>query len=82
MTFLAVLMAASAMTTTAALSAGGPMVAVGAALLAFGGSVVGWQGACLAEVAHQAPADTAGVATGSVLVFTFVGNVVGPLLLE
>jgi MFS family permease len=79
LTLLAALMAASAL-ATAALPAGAPAAATVAVLLAFGASAVGWNGVYLAEVARRAPAGLAGVATGGVLVFTFFGNVAGPLL--
>lgn len=79
LTLLAALMAASAL-ATAALPAGAPVAATVAVLLAFGASAVGWNGVYLAEVARRAPTGLAGVATGGVLVFTFFGNVAGPLL--
>ncbi|UST55931.1 MFS transporter (plasmid) [Comamonadaceae bacterium OTU4NAUVB1] len=79
LTLLAALMAASAL-ATAALPVGAPMAVTVAVLLAFGASAVGWNGVYLAEVARRSPAGLAGVATGGVLVFTFFGNVVGPLL--
>lgn len=47
-------------------------------LALFGGSAVGWNGVYLAEVARQAPAGMASVATGGTLFMTFLGVVVGP----
>lgn len=46
----------------------------------FGSSAVGWNGVYLAEVARQAPAGQASVATGGALAMTFLGVVVGPPL--
>ena len=47
-------------------------------LCLFGGSAIGWNGVYLAEVARQAPAGQASVATGGTLAMTFLGVVVGP----
>lgn len=47
-------------------------------LLLFGASAVGWNGVYLAEVARQAPAGMASMATGGTLAMTFLGVVVGP----
>lgn len=44
----------------------------------FGSSAIGWNGVYLAEVARQAPAGQASVATGGALAMTFLGVVVGP----
>lgn len=49
-----------------------------AVLCLFGGSAIGWNGVYLAEVARQAPAGQASVATGGTLAMTFLGVVVGP----
>ena len=49
-------------------------------LVVFGASAIGWNGVYLAEVAKQAPAGKASVATGGTLTFTFMGVVVGPPL--
>jgi predicted MFS family arabinose efflux permease len=49
-------------------------------LIALGSTAVGWNGVYLAEVARQAPAGQAGVATGGALGFTFLGVLCGPPL--
>ncbi|MDS1139139.1 MFS transporter [Pusillimonas sp. SM2304] len=46
----------------------------------FGSCAIGWNGVYLAEVARQAPAGQASVATGGTLAMTFLGVVVGPPL--
>lgn len=43
-----------------------------------GATAVGWNGIYLAEVARVVPQDHVGAATGGVLMFTFLGIVVGP----
>jgi sugar phosphate permease len=47
-------------------------------LVVFGGTAIGWNGVLLAETAHRAPAAAVGASTGSVLVFVFIGAIVGP----
>lgn len=49
-------------------------------LALFGASAIGWNGVYLAEVARQAPAGQASMATGGTLAFTFLGVVLGPPL--
>ncbi|MBP6018620.1 MAG: MFS transporter [Burkholderiaceae bacterium] len=49
-------------------------------LAVLGASAIGWNGVYLAEVARQAPAGQASVATGGTLAMTFSGVVVGPPL--
>ena len=49
-------------------------------LILFGASATGWNGVFLAEIARQAPAGQASVATGGVLCLTFLGVVLGPPL--
>lgn len=49
-------------------------------LSVFGSCAIGWNGVYLAEVARQAPAGQASVATGGTLAMTFLGVVVGPPL--
>lgn len=49
-------------------------------LSAFGSSAIGWNGVYLAEVARQAPAGQASLATGGTLSMTFLGVVLGPPL--
>ena len=51
------------------------LAAVGAALGATG---VGWNGVYLAEVSRAVPMGKVGLATGGVMMFTFVGAVLGP----
>ncbi len=76
---LAGLMALSSL-ATALLQSGMPALFVIAVLVVFGASAVGWNGVYLAEVARQAPAGQASMATGGTLAFTFFGVVVGPPL--
>ena len=45
---------------------------------ALGLTAVGWNGVYLAEVSRAVPMDKVGLATGGVLMFTFVGVVLGP----
>jgi len=76
---LAALMAAST-ALTAALTPQVPAAAVIAVVVLFGASAVGWNGVYLAEVARQAPAGQASLATGGTLAVTFLGVVIGPPL--
>jgi MFS family permease len=76
---LAVVVAVSAV-GTALLQADAPQVLVLIVLSLFGASAIGWNGVYLAEVARQAPAGKASVATGGTLAMTFRGVVVGPPL--
>lgn len=64
----------------AMLSSAVPILLVGALLLSFGMASIGWNGVYLAEVARRAPTGHAATATGGTLFFTFLGNVVGPVL--
>lgn len=80
LTLLALVMAASAL-SLAALPQGAPEWSLATVLVAFGATAVGWNGVYLSEVARQAPQGLAGTATGGTLMFTFLGNVVGPALL-
>ncbi len=79
---LAVLAALMATCTlaTALLHEQTPAFVVLAVLLVFGASAIGWNGVYLAEVARQAPAGMAAVATGGTLAITFFGVVIGPPL--
>jgi len=43
-----------------------------------GAVTIGWNGVLLAEVAHNAPEGRVGAITGGVLVYTFIGVIVGP----
>ena len=76
---LAALMALSTL-ATAALQRGAPGLLVTSVLFVFGACAVGWNGVYLAEVARQAPAGLAGLATGGTLAITFLGVVLGPPL--
>jgi MFS family permease len=76
---LASVMALSAL-ATGMLPANAPGLLVMVVLFVFGASAVGWNGVYLAEVARQAPAGMAGVATGGTLAITFFGVVLGPPL--
>ncbi|NML43614.1 MFS transporter [Ramlibacter sp. G-1-2-2] len=74
---LAAIMALSAL-ATALLQPQVPGILVVAVLVVFGASAIGWNGVYLAEVARQAPAGQAGIATGGTLAITFLGVVLGP----
>lgn len=74
---LTVLMTIAAL-STALLPAGAPAWLVLVVLAAYGMSAIGWNGVYLAEVARQAPAGQASMATGGCLAFTFLGVVLGP----
>ena len=74
---LALLMVASCV-ATAALSSAMPTALLMAVLVVFGASAIGWNGVYLAEVARQAPAGMASLATGGTLAITFLGVVLGP----
>lgn len=43
-----------------------------------GATTIGWNGVLLAEVAHNAPQGRIGAITGGVLVYTFIGVIIGP----
>ncbi|WP_353236089.1 MFS transporter [Diaphorobacter ruginosibacter] len=74
---LAALMAVSAI-AAAMFSADMPPLLIMAVLVVFGATAIGWNGVYLAEVARQAPAGLASVATGGTLAITFLGVVLGP----
>ncbi len=74
---LAGLMVVSALATTL-LSSQTPQWLLVPVLVVFGASAIGWNGVYLAEVAGQAPAGQASLATGGTLAFTFLGVVIGP----
>jgi predicted MFS family arabinose efflux permease len=77
LTALAALVAVCAL-LTAALQASLPGPLVLAVLALFGACAIGWNGVYLAEVAREAPAGQASVATGGTLAITFLGVVLGP----
>ncbi len=74
---LASMMASGAL-ASAFLTVDTPQAVVVLILVGFGASAIGWNGVYLAEVARQAPAGMASMATGGTLAFTFLGVVVGP----
>lgn len=49
-----------------------------ATFIALGATSIGWNGVLLAEIAHNAPEGKIGALTGGVLVYTFIGVIVGP----
>jgi len=55
-----------------------PLAGLAAVSAALGLTAVGWNGIYLAEVARAVPMDKVGLATGGVMMFTFVGVVLGP----
>lgn len=55
-----------------------PTFAQAAAFAVTGFVAIGWNGVLLAEVAHSAPKGSVGALTGGVLVYTFIGVIVGP----
>lgn len=76
---LAMLMAVSSV-GTALLGKGVATPVLWLVLALFGASAIGWNGVYLAEVARQAPAGKASLATGGTLSVTFLGVVIGPPL--
>ncbi len=63
---------------TAGVHGGVPAVLVLLLLALFGACAIGWNGIFLAEVAREAPAGQASVATGGALAITYLGVVLGP----
>ncbi|MCD7107854.1 MFS transporter [Rhizobium sp. DKSPLA3] len=55
-----------------------PVIAQIVLFVAMGGVTIGWNGVLLAEVARNAPDARVGAITGGVLVYTFIGVIVGP----
>ncbi|AEG94026.1 MFS transporter [Ramlibacter tataouinensis] len=76
---LAAVMAMAAAATSALSQPVADLVVI-SVLFVFGASAIGWNGVYLAEVARQAPAGKAGMATGGTLAITFLGVVLGPPL--
>ena len=62
----------------AAFSGAWPFAGLVAVCAALGLTAVGWNGIYLAEVARVVPIEKVGAATGGVLMFTFIGIVLGP----
>jgi len=63
---------------TAFIQADWPLSLVGAVVVGFGFSAIGWNGVFIAVIARQAPTANIGLATGATLSITFAGVVVGP----
>lgn len=59
---------------------GTPVLLIFTQLFVFGASAVAWNGVFMAEAARMAPTGQAGSATGGVLVPTFIGVIIGPML--
>lgn len=78
LSLLALCMAAAAVATALLQPGAGMLVPV--VLFLFGACAIGWNGVYLAQVAREAPAGKAGLATGGTLAITFLGVVVGPPL--
>ena len=57
-----------------------PKPALAALLFVFGLCLVGWNGLYMAEMARASRPESIGLATGAVLVFSFVGIMVGPAM--
>lgn len=55
-----------------------PVALLALLLVTFGFSIIGWNGLWMAEIARSAKPGEVGLATGGVLVFTYVGIVGGP----
>ena len=55
-----------------------PLAGLVAGCAALGLTAVGWNGIYLAEVARAVPIDKVGPATGGIMMFTYVGVVLGP----
>ena len=55
-----------------------PLAGLAAVSAALGATGVGWNGVYLAEVSRAVPMDKVGPATGGIMMFTFVGVVLGP----
>lgn len=82
---LAVLMLTQIVSVTAAvatafLAADWPLLAIYAVLFIYGSSAIGWNGVFMAEIARMAPPGLTSSATGGVLVPTFIGVIMGPML--
>lgn len=57
-----------------------PLLAIYVILFFYGSSAIGWNGVFMAEIARMAPAGMTSSATGGVLVPTFMGVILGPLV--
>jgi predicted MFS family arabinose efflux permease len=65
---------------TSTMTAAWPAWAMILVLAAFGACIIGWNGIYMAETARVSGPQNAGLATGGVLIFNFVGVIVGPAL--
>ena len=63
---------------TASFTSEWPLAGLAVVCAALGFTGVGWNGVYLAEVARATPTEKVGSATGGVMMFTFLGIVVGP----
>jgi MFS family permease len=63
---------------TSAMTPGWPPVATIAVLMAFGGSVIGWNGLYMAEAARISGPAKVGIATGGIMMFNFMGVIIAP----
>ena len=62
----------------AAFSDAWPLAGLAGVCVVLGLTAIGWNGIYLAEVARVVPIEKVGAATGGVIVFTFIGVVLGP----
>jgi len=72
--------AAAAALATMAVTATWPVLAIEALFIAFGFTIIGWNGVFMAEAAQLCPPDKVGVAAGSILSVVFSGILLGPAL--
>ncbi len=63
---------------TAAMTPGWSPVATIAVLIAFGGTVIGWNGLYMAEAARISGPAKVGIATGGIMMFNFMGVIMAP----
>ena len=68
----------AAIAAAASVGSGWPLSALAVVCAALGLTGVGWNGVYLAEVARAMPIEKVGSATGGVMMFTFLGIMVGP----
>ena len=62
----------------AAFSDAWPLAGLAGVCVVLGLTAIGWNGIYLAEIARVVPIEKVGAATGGVIVFTFIGVVLGP----
>jgi MFS family permease len=63
---------------TAAMTASWSSIATIAVLMAFGGTVIGWNGLYMAEAARISGPAKVGIATGGIMMFNFMGVIIAP----